>query len=53
MLGSSETIKSFMSDFYAKDANSANTLVKNIKAFLAKLADFFKRIAGQYSKEFC
>lgn len=49
MLGSSKAVQEFMSEFYAKDKNAANSFVKSIKDFLTKLSNFFKKIQTQKS----
>lgn len=48
-LGSSEKLRDFMIEFYAKDEKAANGFIKAVKEFIARLKSFFENIAKQKS----
>ena len=48
-LGSSEALRDFLIDFYAKDKDAANGFIKAVREFIARLKTFFENIAKQKS----
>lgn len=49
-LGSSEALRDFMIDFYAHDEKAANSFIKVVREFIARLKSFFEKIAKQMSR---